>query len=179
MIQNKVEVTPINIINRSLSSSKKCRVSLTVNTKMGTTSITISFSINYQTAFGEEVYVNLDDCICKKLTWRPGHIWIGSVTVARPRRLRWWYSIRRGDVITRVEVMSIPRTYRLTAQYMYYHVYDRWGYSTSSVSALTIPPLKHVPRESSPVCYSPKKSPYIKSILVQTPTQKAKALCNC
>ncbi|ELP91014.1 hypothetical protein EIN_267200 [Entamoeba invadens IP1] len=99
--------------------------------------ITISFSINYVTTYGEEVYVSLDDYTCKKLTWTPNHIWKGAVTLLRPRTLRWSYSVVEGSSIIRTEHLTTPRSYSLDTSHRYYHVFDKWDVSNTNVSPLT------------------------------------------
>ncbi|KAL7714441.1 Uncharacterized protein QTN25_007966 [Entamoeba marina] len=139
--------------------------------------ITISFSIHYNTEFGQELYVNLDDYTCRKLTWKPGHIWIGSVTVVRPRTMKWWYSVHHNGQVERVEIMNIQREYLMDNLHKYYHVFDRWGNVNSSVSPLTIANSEQVQKVSqsditklrSSVSYVPKVSPFITSVLVHRP----------
>ncbi|EDR26844.1 hypothetical protein EDI_253090 [Entamoeba dispar SAW760] len=141
------------------------------------TAITISFSIHYKTNFGEELFLNLDDSTCRKLTWMPGHIWMGTVTVVRPRSIRWWYSVVKDDSVIRIEDMTYPRTYRLDKLHKYFHVFDRWENPISSVSPLTLlekpTPLisdDQLNRIRSKISVKPKKSPYITSFLVRIPS---------
>ena len=102
------------------------------------TAITISFSIHYKTYYGQELLLNLDDTTVRKLTWTSGDIWMGSITIIRPRNIRWWYSVTYNDSIQRVEEMQLPRTYPLDSQHNHFHIFDRWGNPCSSVSPLTI-----------------------------------------
>ncbi|KAL7719221.1 Uncharacterized protein QTN25_003593 [Entamoeba marina] len=140
------------------------------------TSITISFSVHYITEYGQELYVNLDDYTCKKMTWTNGHIWMGSVTVVRPRTIKWSYSVMKDDTVLRVEDLLYQRFYSLDKIHKYFHVFDRWNNSQSSVSPLTFGELNtHEPLILKDGYIDPNRSshpsPYIKSIFI--PSKKS------
>ena len=100
------------------------------------TAITISFSIHYHTYYGQELQLNLDESTCRKLTWTPGDIWMGTITIIRPRTIKWWYSVTYNNEIQRIEEIPLPRDYVIDHHHTYYHIYDRWGNPMSSVSPL-------------------------------------------
>ncbi|EDR26128.1 hypothetical protein EDI_024120 [Entamoeba dispar SAW760] len=154
--------------------------------------IVISFSIHYITQYGQELYVNLDDYTCKfvfflfkpfyfriflmyrKLTWTSGHIWKGTITLVRPRTLKWSYSLLCGEIVLRREELKYPRVYSLDDIHKYYHIYDRWDNPQSSVSPLTFGSLpvndeKTFSSNNDGGYFSPRSSRYITSIYV---TQK-------
>ena len=146
------------------------------------TAITISFSIHYKTYFGQEIYVNLDDSTCRKLKWTSGDIWQGTVTIVRPRTIKWCYSVHFEDKIQRNEEIQFPRSYKLDKVHKYFHIFDRWGYLNSSVSPLNFVDKnsKHLKNKNNlnlqkkdiliePIANvnTPKKSPYITSLFVR------------
>ncbi|EKE40759.1 hypothetical protein ENUP19_0298G0042 [Entamoeba nuttalli] len=133
--------------------------------------IVISFSIHYITQYGQELYVNLDDYTCKKLTWTSGHIWKGTITLVRPRTLKWSYSLLCGEIVLRREELRCPRIYSLDDIHKYYHIYDRWDNPQSSVSPLTFGALplsdeKTFSSNNEGGYFSPRSSRYITSIYV-------------
>ncbi|KAL7714565.1 Uncharacterized protein QTN25_007871 [Entamoeba marina] len=141
------------------------------------TSITISFSVHYITEYGQELYVNLDDYTCKKMTWTNGHIWMCSITVVRPRPIKWSYSVMKGDTVLRVEDLLYHRYYSLDKTHKFFHVFDRWNNPHSSVSPLTFGELNtHEPLLFKENYIDPNRSnqpsPYIKAIFI--PSRKVK-----
>ncbi|ELP85801.1 hypothetical protein EIN_281720 [Entamoeba invadens IP1] len=141
---------------------------------MNTSEITISFSIQYQTIYGEELYVSLDDSSYRKLTWKAGHIWVGNVTIQRPRTLRWSYSVQYNGVVVRHEQLLYPRQFKFDANHKFFHVFDRWDCTQSSVSPLTITKPQKIETTNSEVVnkgqtYSRKRSPKILSVFVRVP----------
>ncbi|ELP84627.1 hypothetical protein EIN_172720 [Entamoeba invadens IP1] len=130
---------------------------------MNSSQITVAFSIHYQTSYGEELYVILDDSTSRKLTWRPGHIWVGSATIQRPRTLRWSYTLQNNGQVIRRENLIYPRQYKLDKNHKFFHLFDRWDNSCSNVSPLTIHPTGTQDRDFSQNNKSQTISPLKKS----------------
>ena len=125
--------------------------------------ITISLSIQYVTTFGQEIYVNFDDYTCKKLSWTPGHVWIGSVNMTRPRTMHWWYSVYEGGKEIRVE-QNQQRSYKFSKRHSYYHIFDRWDNRISSVSPLSF---------SNNTKFTPSSGMTIRSTVNMTPRKQS------
>ena len=102
-----------------------------------TKKITISFSIHYKTYYGQELYLNLDDSTSRKLQWTENDIWMGTITLPRPRTLRWSYSVYVENTLQRQEQIKMGRRYTIDSKHNYFHIFDQWDMISSSVSPLS------------------------------------------
>ncbi|ELP94830.1 hypothetical protein EIN_247440 [Entamoeba invadens IP1] len=87
--------------------------------------ITLSLSIHYITIFGEEVYINFDNGLSKKMVWNENHVWTVTLSI-HPRTTRWWYSISNHSQTTRVEDLELPREYDFDTKDKYFQIVDHW-----------------------------------------------------
>lgn len=89
----------------------------------------ITFSIEYHTHWGEELFLMLsnDRYSALKMYYTPGDIWQVSLDVSGDtRQLRYRYMVKEGDEVTRVEQCTC-HTLSLDAKIKHYRVDDVWN----------------------------------------------------
>ncbi|EKE38025.1 hypothetical protein ENU1_178660 [Entamoeba nuttalli P19] len=97
--------------------------------------ITLSLSIHYITQYGEELIVNFDNGMSKKMSWNTNHVWTVTLTIP-PRSTRWWYSVTRANQIIRIEDLVIPREFDFDSKDRYFEVVDHWNEYFTSVTPI-------------------------------------------
>ena len=116
------------------------------------------FNLDYQTIFGEEIVLHIDDCkldfldASHKMTTIDGHRWTCEVSYpgVSGRHIDYYYSVNRGDDEMRREWLTVPhRLIFSCAKAKRYTIYDHWLdlpedsylYSSAFTDCLAVRPM--------------------------------------